>query len=489
MRTDEPRPRSTSANSNPLQTGVIQIRRWLADLGPRTRLILAASALVVLLAAGYYAANPTVTESETAWLFDTQSLSQEHARSVLAALATAKIPASPGRHGQIAVPATRKSDALALLSKQKLLPKGLREIQDEAANTSIWSLPLDRASQREQVSQREAGEIIGNLEGIESASVLIRRSTTRTPGQKGAKICAFVWVQTQDGRPILHQTLQAIPSILRNIELDLPPNSVTVMDHAGKIYLDSGNPEAGAAMMGHVLEEELRSKILQDLNWIEGVRVLVALATPTPPEPATTLPKEPAGPVVVMNLPAEIVETSPAPRSVPTPIVSPVPGKARILVQVPISYYLHSYQTYNHREATLDELKPYGVKVDDSIRSTIQNGIPASQIASLKIDRIDSPGPIPPPIATVEATTIRLPQWLVPAAAGASVALVILVMMGTRWMVARRPTTVGVAVPRAHFEVTDDAVPTGRVRELVRRDPAAAAGVLGRWIGQGGPTS
>ena len=486
MRTDDSRPRSVRTDAHPLRTGMARLRNWLAEFDPRTRLYLAALAVALLLAAGYFAANSPAVETETAWLFESQSLPQEEARRIFAALATAKIPASLGPHGQIAVPGPRKADALALLAKQKLLPVTLREIQNEAANPSILAFSMDRGQQRDQVSQREAEIMIGELEGIELADVRIHRSTSRAPGQRAAKLAALVRVQTRDDRPITHQTLQAIQSILKSTEPDLTPDALTILDKSGKPYLVAGNPEVGAAMMVHVLEDELRSELLVRLNWIGGVRVQVTLESPV----EIPAPVAPAAPAVVMNGAAEIAEVA-APLSHPAP-TAPVPanpGRARILVQVPITHYFQSFQLIHRREATLDELKPHGLKVDETIRSAIQNYLPAPQVASLKIDRIDAPGPILPPISSVESPSIRLPNWLIPAASGASVSLVILVLIGTRWMATRRPAAKVAPVPRAHFEVTDEAGPSGRVRDLVRRDPAAAAGVLGRWIGQGGPSS
>ena len=473
MRTDDPRPRAT--RFDPLGDRARHAWRWLSSRGPRARLWAAGAALAVLVAAGYYAAVAPSESTETTWLLDGTVLAPDDARRILSALAVAKIPASPAARGQIAVSAAKRADALALLTKQKLLPKNLHEIKDEAAHASMFDFPVDRADQRDRHREQEAEHLIGRFDGIESAEVSIQRSTSRAPGSRGVKVGALVSLQTRDNRPLPPQSLQAIRSVLKNAEPDLPDDALTVLDKSGRPYVLAGNPEAGAAMMAHAREEELRGNLLQALNWIEGVRVLVSLEAPTlaDADGASSI-----APAVVVNGPADAEVAS------PPAVKPPVVAKARILVQVPITYYLRG-----RREATLDELKPYAAKVEESIRAAVLNGVPAAELASLKIDRINAAGPELPAVGSADSTTIRLPGWVVPAAGGAIVALVALVLMGTRWMVARRPATVAAAVPRAHFEVTDDAGPSGRVRDLVRRDPAAAAGVLGRWIGQGGQGS
>ena len=476
MRTDDPRPRS--ARSEPFRDGARRAWRWLRDRGPRARLWTAGAALAALIGVGYYAAVVPSESTETTWLFEGAALAPDDARHILSALAVAKIPASTAGRGQIAVPAARKADALALLTKQKLGPKTLREIQEEASRTSMFDFPVDRVDQRNRLRELEAESIIAGFEGIASADVRIHGSTSR-PGSRGAKIVALVRVETQGNRPLSPQTLQAIRAVLKNAEPDLPDDALDVLDRSGRPYVAAGNPEASAAMMAHVREEELRGKILQDLGWIDGVRVLVSLESP-PPADAEVAPS--AAPAVVVNGPADAEVASPPPAPKP-----PALAKARILVQVPITHYLRGYQATHRREATLEELRPYVAKVEELIRATVQNGIPAGELASLRIDRIDAAGPVLPSVGASESATTRLAGWIAPAAGGAVVALVVLVLIGTRWMAARRPPPVAASVPRAHFEVTDDAGPSGRVRDLVRRDPAAAAGVLGRWIGQGGP--
>ena len=474
MRTDDPRPRP--ARSDRLRAEAGRAWRRLSELGPRARVMAVALLVAAVAAIAYHAGTPSAEGTATAWLFDGQGLPPEHARRALAALAVAKVPATSGPRGQIAVPSARRADALAVLDKQKLLPPSLHAIRDEGATASVFDWPVDRGERREEVRQREAEVMIGDLDGIESADVRVHRATARVPSARVPKLAALVRIEPKDGRAPSRQTIDAIVAILKTTEPDLPADALTIMDRSGRPYVVAGNPEAGAAMMAQVREEELRSKILIDLNWIDGVRVLVALASP--PAALTV-----SAPQVVLNGPNQ-VEPIPAPKPAPEAL-----GRARILVQVPIGHYLTTYQALHRRSASLDDLKVYVPKVEETIRATVQNAVPASEIESLRIDRIDAAA-VPPPFPSGSTTTIRVPSWLAPAAAVSAVVLV--VMIGVFWnYAAKRPASRASVVPRSHIDLVSpsDSAPSSRVRDLVRRDPAAAAGVLGRWIGQGGATT
>jgi len=482
MRTDDSR--STTAGAARLRDEARRAWRRFVGLGPRARLAASALAISAVVAVGYYAANPPGESSAnaTAWLFEGTGLAPEDARLALAALAGAKIPATTGPRGQIAVPEVRKNEALGVLAKQKLLPPTLRGLRNARANESILSFTGDRGERRDEDRQREVELIISELEGVETADVRVYRAATRTPGQRQAKLGAIVRIQPRDGRPLPPQTIQAIQSIMKSSEPDMPADALNILDRSGRPYLMAGNPEATAEMMAHVREEELRSAIASALSWIDGLRVHVAL------DPVVAAPASEPAPAVVVNAPTE---AEPATTNAATPAP---PIRARILVQVPISYYLGAFRAFHRREATLDELKDYVPRVEESIRATVMNFVPAQEVASLRIDRIDAPGPVPPPVSAETSRAIQLPPWLVPAAAGAVVAVFVLVLIGTRWMMAaKKPVAASAtaAVPRAHFafDTESESGPSGRVRDLVRRDPAAAAGVLGRWIGQGGPSS
>ncbi len=189
-----------------------------------------------------------------------------------------------------------------------------------------------------------------------------------------------------------------------------------------------------------------------------------------------------------MNQAAEVSEASPPPAP---PATRPAgPARAQILVQVPISHYLNAFRQLHHHEPYRDELIQYATGTEEKIRSTILYLVPPAEFAGLKVDRIDDPVFDRPLAVTGESESLRVRSWMLAAAMGLAVAGMLVLIAGARWVVARRPAVASEVAPRrAAFEVGDMAGPSERVRELVRLDPTAAAGVLQRWIGQGGHSS
>lgn len=483
MRTDDPRPYAPAR----LRDEARRAWRWATDRTPRARLALAALALAALAGAGYWVSTST-PEVQTAWLYEGQELTTEEARRVLDALAEAKIPAEPGPRGQVAVPADRRSDALVVLGKKKLGPKTLGAIRDESLSESPFAWPGDRGERADRLRARKAEVLISELEGIESADVFLERAPGRSPGSRAGKVKVLVRLHLRDDQQVSPQSLEAIRFIVGSIEPDLPPDALYVLNRTGRPYLVPGKPDAGVETMAHVREESLAAKIKQRLVWIEGVQVFVTLEVPPAgPNPAATAAPPAPAPEVVLNGPAEVAEPAPEPSPAPA---APEIGKAKILVQVPIAHYLRAYRNMHRREPTQDDLRLYGSVTEDKIRATVETVLPSAEVAALKIDRIDDPGPALPPMAAAGPESSRPSTWWLPAGVAGAVGFLAALLIGTRWLAARRPSaTPAAAVPRAHFEVGDDAGPSGRVRELVRRDPAAAAGVLHRWIGQGGHAS
>ena len=478
MRADDPRPHVRV----PFRDEAKRAWRWLNRQAPRMRLAMAALALAALAGAGYAVSSSSsaTPEGQTIWLYDGQSLAGEDSQRILQALAVAKIPASLGPRGQIAVPAERRADALTILAKNKLGPQTLSAIQDEFEARSPFAPPMDPAERVERTRELESQVVISRFEGISSAYVRINRGAGRSGSTRGGKMAVLVVLELREDGHLPPRSLEAIQNLIRTNEPDLPPDALTVLDKTGRAFLAVGKPEVGAAMMAQIREEDLTRRIKERLvNWIDGVEVFVRIEQTV----AHSAAPAPSPPAVVLNAPAEVSDPSES----ATHEAASSSAKAKVLVQVPISYYLRGYEKMHREAPNLDELRSYGAKVEDTIRSTIDNLASPGEVAEVKVVRIDDPGPVPPPASTLVSEPSRIPSWAIPAGIAGAVGFAAALLLGTRWLVARRPASAPAAsIPRAHFEVGDDAGPSGRVRELVRRDPAAAAGVLHRWIGQGG---
>ncbi len=285
MRTDST-PR-TDPSLDRLPSRVRRAWRWLSGRSPQVRMAVAGAALIALIAAGYVAT--TAPEPvETAWLHGDRPLTPEELEAVLAALSEGKIPASASERGRVAVPASRRGEALALLARKKVGPKGLRELHEQAVAASPWEGPAERAERQQWLKTQELEVGLAKLPGVASAEVRINRAAGHGFGPKAPKVAAIVWLRPADGEPLPPPTIKNVQAVVKSFEPDLPDDALSIFDESGQAYLIAGNPEAGQELMAHAREEQLRRRIKRDLEWIDGVRVFVTLdpIAPAPPHRA-----------------------------------------------------------------------------------------------------------------------------------------------------------------------------------------------------------
>ena len=190
------------------------------------------------------------------------------------------------------------------------------------------------------------------------------------------------------------------------------------------------------------------------------------------------------------------VSPSPSPPPSPPPSPSPAPSQAQVLVKVPRSYYRNSYlRAMPGREPSLDDLQPLMTRVETSINTAVRHVVGAAQLGEVRTILIpdDPPAPPPPALAAADAWHAT-PGWVVGGVGiGAGAGLIVVLV----WLAAaRRPAPRPAArADRGRYKIDEapDATagpgPTERVRELIRLNPEAAASVLHRWTGQGGPVA
>ena len=160
----------------------------------------------------------------------------------------------------------------------------------------------------------------------------------------------------------------------------------------------------------------------------------------------------------------------------------------RVLVLVPRSFYLNADIRPDNREPTLDEFRSMKERTETQIRTAI--GLVNSSPEAWKVDILMLPDEIstrPVNFQSAADSRRRVLDWGI---IGTVVAIVsILAAMGSWIQVARRPAPAPEPAPqtrRYHVDTASEPGPSERVRELVRRNPEAAASVLQRWTGQGG---
>jgi hypothetical protein len=111
-----------------------------------------------------------------------------------------------------------------------------------------------------------------------------------------------------------------------------------------------------------------------------------------------------------------------------------------------------------------------------------------AELGELKIDRVDDLEPaLPALVSPAGGGRGGVPGWLGPVLAGLFLGLCAVIVVG-RWLATRGPSGPRMrptAPKRVSTFAESGAGPGERVRSLVRLDPAAAGGVLHRWIVQG----
>jgi flagellar motor switch protein FliG len=472
MRTDPARPRPTLER---LRAPIESLARRLAALGPRARWLAASAALAALAAVGYHfaAAEPVGYE----WL-NAKAFAATEANQVLAVLREAEIPCEE-RSGRISVPADRKAEALAALARAKLGPRRFDEILDEYANGGSILDPPDAKKAREiRGTEVFLQESIRKMIGIQAANVSLTPIPGGTRLRPVQRLRALVYVQAEGSHLLPDKTVGLILTVLEGKGIE--PEDVILVDlWSNHEYWVGGQPEVAARSAARVREEELRDRI-DDALHIEGAKVIVRIDPPPSPPPAPAEP--PAATPLAVNRP--IGEPSVDEPTTPAPAAPAEAAKVSVMVRIPHSYYLRAaVEHHPGREPTIDALQREAASTGESVRKIVATLLAPSEQARVDIERYEDLHAARPPAPAGESDARRAALVWGPIAAGAVLAVFALGGL----LAARRPSARPDRSPRRDaFEAGDHDGPGQRVRTLIRRDPAAAAGVLHRWIAQGG---
>jgi flagellar biosynthesis/type III secretory pathway M-ring protein FliF/YscJ len=487
MRTEPPSPLASALGR--LRGAAGRLRRWLAARGAVTRVALLVVGLAALGALGYLASINEPAGSSWAWIYERRKLSSDDVDKISEALDAADIPHFADSLGRVGVKPSRRQEALALLAKAKVVPPSLDDLSQDLEAASPFEAPGERERREQSRLEQMLKAQIERLDpAISSALVKIHRVKKRYGPAALADASASVYLLTDGGRKLGHRVIEGIQRLLAKDMPELKPEAIWVVDQTGHAYLDPGNPSLKAQVQTHVREEEWQDKIQEELRHIPGLGVSVLLeAVPAPPP---EVPLAVAVELVRPNGQVDLVDAVSA-AAVPAPTEHTTHVKANVLVRVPRSFYLLDFQSRSSgRQPTQEDLEPMRLTTEKVIKDAVEIHIPKEELGVVKVAVIqDDLASARPVILTSSPEAARPWAWV--ALSGAVSAAGMLAVAGLVRLATRRPSG---RPSRASWRpglVADgpsgpEPVPSERVRELIRLNPEAAAGVLQRWIGQGG---
>ena len=444
-----------------------------------------ASALAVaaVLVASASAALLGHEERRLQWLGGGRPFVIEEARTLRALLAADSIEAEVDDRGRVGVAAEDFAEAVALARSSGLDRRTTLERLNNPETPSLLDGPVRRA---EVALRQQAGVVEAAV--IAADDAILNAVVVLTPGPSRSfeiprPVKAGVQLFFERGRAPSAATLEGILNIVVTFT-GVPAEDVMILDARGKALVQSGDPGAVRSMRDEIRARDWQAAIAEEIGrMVDGAIVVVTPEEPDGLDRSTNPRRAPAGAVVAapmsLDRPPSIARDD-----------GPNRTRANVLVEVPAGFYNRRYRDFNGgREPRFEDLAPFVDYTREQIEVVVAHVIPADAMGELRVLML----PLEPEDAEEPAASGPWRRWSAywwaPAVGLGGVAgLALLAAAGgvlPRRHALERPSG---AIPTPHLTTldVDEPGPADRVRELVRRDPEAAAAVLRRWVGPGG---
>ncbi|WP_158633757.1 hypothetical protein [Tautonia sociabilis] len=500
--------------------------RLIDRLGPVGRWIrgrraapwrVAALAVAASLAAAGSVAVFSPQSDRVEWLDGGRQFAPDEVEAMASALAIKGIAARADDWGRIGVEPARLAEAQKVLEQQGLGRKPLIQELDDPDRPSLLDDSASRADVFLRAEARKVERALDGVPGIGSAVVVLKPKPGR-PAFAFAKpevAGAGVRLRAEPGRTISPMTVERVLNVVTTFT-QLDPEAVTIIDAQGDALLRAGDRGHALSMRAEARARAWEAAIAEELSRVvDGARVEVRLEGPPIGDRGAEAPEAgsaavsqgvvavvPNGPMSLDRPPAAArgagtVEPGAGSSSGPGPGSGEdaIPGRANVLVEVPASYYLARHEAFaDGEEPGREILDRFVAFTEEYVRSIVAHVIPEESLGRLQVLML--------PLSNDEAGLAEErgpagrrgwagPWWAPAAVVGGGAALALLAAAGG-WLPGFRPAPRAPAepgAPRPHLmpSLRDDDTPgpADRVRELVRRDPSAAAAVLRRWVDQG----
>ncbi len=511
-----------------------RLARSLSARHPAIRWGLVLTVVGAFLALGYWAATAFSTVS-VRYLASGARFSSEDLIKICRAFDEHRITDYRLDDRRVAVSADDFDEAAVLLAKIGVGRHSIEEIRSQpGAMSLLWETSEDRARRDQLERERILEAMIGQQSGVVWSLVSLPHARAAAGLRNPPKPSAFVYLETDGDRQLPFRSVQAIPAILRGFE----PDSEFARDHGhgsprsplprpqqsiarrhlaqpgtrgraeredpGKAGLDQGSKGPGAGL--HAARRRNHDRPAP----VAAAQAPTRPVRPIAPCPATGM-RRPARPLLL--LPRALRRSWSMGRHIWSPSLSP-PNRSRrhlspvsppaqagepghesghVLVNVPRSFYYNALvNKADHLEPSPEEFQLMAARTETGVKKTVELVLPEQGSWRVDVDTIPDELPLVRPAVLpypAEARRKAL-DWGIVGAVGAAIS--ILAAAGSWIQVARRsarPPQPEASTARYRADPASDPGPSERVRELVRRNPAAAASVLQRWTVQGGSAS
>jgi hypothetical protein len=432
--------------------------------------------LVTAVAGGFYLLIQPEEAGETAWLAPGHDFAPSRLDTITKALDRAQIDWIVDQ-GRVGVPRASHAEVQRILARQNLAPPSVPDMLDQEPQQSLFAPHTQVQDRRDRQKARFLAAAIEDVDPSLTASVIFHRpKTDRLKPAGGLRVS--VWLKVKGDRRIPPGQVESIAQLLLSLEPELHADRLSVVDRKGRTYLNPADPALGHQSRLGAREEELAGKIYEQLDHIKGIRVAVSIDPAGPP----AAPAAPAAPVAEIKANEPIEPDGGTPRSTAGMPAAPM-GKASILVQIPARHVFERFRVVvPDVRPTPQALEPFFAEARADVDRAVRTVVPPSEFGRLEVTKIGLTDPLAPS-QPVTANQGRLAPFWWSAAAGGVLAATI-AMTVALWVSARR-------IPKGRSAARRPGGPAGqgpseRVRELVRLDPDAAAGVLRRWTVEGG---
>ena len=259
-----------------------RLRDFYFGLAYSTRMICVGVAALVAVLIGYCRVVPTPAPSS--YLLGGMEFHTTQIQSICRALEAEGITGFHVDGSRVKVPSEHLAQCALAIAKHDVLPSGsYSPLEKAAAQTTFWSTSAQDDRRWELGKQKMLAQMIEEMPDIESARVLIDRTSPRGLRSQ-SEVRATVTIKPRPGRELPPFRIRQIRSMLAGSVAGLQADNIAVVDLNGRALLELGasdNTADDLLMRMKQFEDHFTFKIRNVLSYLPDVMVTVSVELDT----------------------------------------------------------------------------------------------------------------------------------------------------------------------------------------------------------------